>query len=61
MISKITKYFKETRLELSKVAWPNKMELRDSTIVVIILSITMSLYIGIVDYILVKATTFIFR
>lgn len=61
MINKVTNYFKETRLELSKVAWPSKDELRDSTIVVVVLSILLSLFIGIVDYGLSRATTFIFR
>jgi preprotein translocase subunit SecE len=61
MIDKIVKYFKETKLELAKVAWPSKMELRDSTVVVIVLSITLSVFIGIVDYALSKASTFILR
>lgn len=61
MINKIVKYFKETKQELSKVAWPSKLELRDSTIVVVVLSIIVSLFIGIVDYALTKASTLIFR
>jgi len=61
MIDKIVKYFKETKQELSKVAWPSKMELRDSTVVVVVLSIVLSLFIGIVDYGLSKASTFILR
>ena len=61
MIDKIVKYFKETKQELSKVAWPSKLELRDSTVVVIVLSIVVSLFIGIIDYALTKASTLIFR
>jgi len=61
MFNKVTNYFKETKLELSKVAWPSKDELRDSTIVVVVLTIMLSLFIGIVDYGLSRATTFIFR
>ena len=61
MINKIVKYFKETKQELSKVAWPSKLELRDSTIVVVVLSIIVSLFIGVVDYALTKASTLIFR
>jgi preprotein translocase subunit SecE len=61
MIDKIVKYFKETKLELAKVAWPSQMELRDSTVVVIVLSIVLSLFIGVVDYVLSKASTFILR
>ena len=61
MIKKIVKYFKETRLELSKVAWPSKLELRDSTVVVIILSVILSVFIGVIDYALSRASTIIFR
>ena len=61
MIRKIVKYFKETKLELTKVAWPSKMELRDSTIVVIVLSIILSVFIGVIDYALSRASTIIFR
>jgi preprotein translocase subunit SecE len=61
MIQKIIKYFKETKLELGKVAWPSKLELRDSTIVVVVLSIILSVFIGIIDYALSRASTIIFR
>jgi preprotein translocase subunit SecE len=61
MFNKIVKYFKETRQELSKVAWPSQSELRDSTVVTIVLSILLSIFIGVVDYALSRASTFIFR
>lgn len=41
---------KEVRFELSKVTWPTKQELIGSTIVVIVLSLILSIFIGIVDY-----------
>lgn len=61
MINKITKFLKEIRQELTKVAWPSKEELRDSTIVVILLSIFMSAFIGIVDFGLSRITSIILR
>jgi preprotein translocase subunit SecE len=61
MINKIVKFFNEVKQELSKVAWPTNIELRDSTVVVIILTLVLSIFIGIIDYGLTKATTFIFR
>jgi preprotein translocase subunit SecE len=61
MINKIVKYYKETRLELAKVAWPSRTELRDSTVVVIVLSLLLSIFIGIIDYALSRASTLIFR
>jgi len=50
MFSKIKKFIKEVRYELSKVTWPSRKELMGSTIVVIVVSIIVALYIGIVDY-----------
>ena len=61
MIKKTIKFFNEVKQELSKVAWPTKIELRDSTIVVVILSLILSIFIGFVDYGLTRATAFIFR
>jgi preprotein translocase subunit SecE len=61
MIKKIVKFVKEVRQELTKVAWPSKYELRDSTIVVIVLSILLAAFIGVVDYGLSRVSTIIFR
>ncbi len=61
MINKITKFLREIRQELTKVAWPTKDELRDSTIVVILLSIFLSAFIGVVDFGLSRITSLILR
>lgn len=50
MFEKATRFLKEVRFELSKVTWPTKQELIGSTIVVIVLSLILSIFIGIVDY-----------
>ena len=46
------KYLREVRIEMSKVVWPTWLELRGSTILVIILSAFFAVYIGVVDLIL---------
>jgi preprotein translocase subunit SecE len=61
MIDKLTKFLKEIRQELAKVAWPSKNELRDSTIVVIVLSMLLSAFIGVVDFGLSRVSTLILR
>jgi len=61
MINKLTKFLKEVRQELTKVAWPSKEELRDSTIIVILLSVLLSAFIGVVDFGLSRITTLILR
>ncbi|MCP4634692.1 MAG: preprotein translocase subunit SecE [candidate division Zixibacteria bacterium] len=49
MIKKTIQFFKDVRLELSKVAYPTRQELFGSTIVVMVMVIIMSAFIGVVD------------
>jgi preprotein translocase subunit SecE len=52
IIENIKKFLKEVRSEMSKVTWPSWMELKGSTILVIIVSIFFAVYIGAVDFVL---------
>jgi preprotein translocase subunit SecE len=52
MIEKIKKYLKETLSELRKMTWPTKQELIGSTIVVIVVSLVVAIFIGVVDRLL---------
>ena len=52
LIEKLKIFFKEVRLEMSKVTWPTRAELKDSTIVVIVSCLVISAFIGAVDYVL---------
>jgi preprotein translocase subunit SecE len=49
MFDKIKKFLKEVRFELTKVTWTTRQELIYSTIVVIVVSIILSIFIGVVD------------
>jgi preprotein translocase subunit SecE len=49
---KVIQFFREVRVELGKVTWPNRQELIGSTIIVIVLSVIMSIYIGVLDFLL---------
>jgi preprotein translocase subunit SecE len=49
---KIVTYYDETIVELKKVTWPTKDEVRGSTVVVIITSIILSAFIFVVDRLL---------
>jgi preprotein translocase subunit SecE len=42
-------YIRDVRVEMSKVSWPSRRELRDSTLVVIVMVFIMAIFIGIVD------------
>ncbi|MGQ9610600.1 MAG: preprotein translocase subunit SecE [bacterium] len=52
MFKKVFKFFREVKLEIKKVAWPNRKEITGSTTVVIITVIIVSIYLGIIDNIL---------
>jgi len=49
VIQAVRDYVKDVRVEMNKVSWPPRRELRDSTIVVIVMVIVISIFIGIVD------------
>ncbi|MDD2430727.1 MAG: preprotein translocase subunit SecE [Firmicutes bacterium] len=43
------KFFRDIRTELRKIVWPNKKELINYTIVVIVFSLVVAFFIGIID------------
>lgn len=49
MWQKLIRFIKEVRIELTKVSWSSREELIGSTLVVIVLSLIMSVFIGLVD------------
>jgi len=52
MFDKVRKFFNDVYVELQKVAWPSKEELIGSTAVVIVMSVIVAVFIGIVDQVL---------
>ena len=61
MWERFKNYLKETRIELKKVTWPNKEELKEATRVVVIASIMLTIFIGIIDQILSSIIKLVFR
>jgi len=49
VIRALTDYIRDVRVEMSKVSWPSRRDLRDSTLVVIVMVFLVSIFIGIVD------------
>jgi preprotein translocase subunit SecE len=49
MKEKIIAFFTDVVKEMNKVTWPKKDELRDSTVVVIVVCVILSLFIFVVD------------
>lgn len=50
MVSRLLTYIKETRQELKKVNWPTRSQTVKSTILVIIISLGVALFLGLFDY-----------
>ena len=51
---RIGKFLKEVRLEMKRVTWPNRREVSGATWVVIITVVTIALFIGIIDQVLLR-------
>jgi preprotein translocase subunit SecE len=47
-------FFDEVQVEMKKCSWPSKSELMESTLMVIVASILLGSFIGIVDFGLLK-------
>jgi preprotein translocase subunit SecE len=52
MIEKSKKFMSDVVVEMKKVSWPTRNELRGSTMVVIVTVIVIAIFIGIVDRVL---------
>ncbi len=59
MANKFTNFFKDIKIEMSKVSWPSKDELIGSTVVVIVSLTILSAFIGVCDVILSKIVNII--
>jgi preprotein translocase subunit SecE len=54
-------FLKEVRGEFTKVNWPTREELSGSTAVVIVLSLMIAIFIGIIDLVLSNLLTLLVR
>ncbi len=59
--TQVRDFVKEVQVEATKVSWPTRNELRDSTIVVIIATLLVSGFVGIVDRFLALLIGLLFR
>jgi preprotein translocase subunit SecE len=55
MKEKIITFFTDIFREMSKVTWPKKEELRDSTVIVLVVCLIIALFIYLVDTVVAKA------
>ena len=55
----VGQFLREAKTELKKVKWPTRKELLASTAIVIVLVLIVALYLGIIDFGLIKVIKFI--
>ena len=60
-MEQVREYMKDVRSELTKVSWPTREELRDSTVVVIVTVLLVATFIGIVDQGLNRVVSLVFK
>ena len=48
-VQSLNEYVKDVRVEMTKVSWPTRDELRESTLVVIVMVFLMMVFIGVID------------
>jgi preprotein translocase subunit SecE len=53
-VDSLARWYRETRAELAKVTWPDQETTRNLTIVVIGISVVLGLFLGGIDFVLVK-------
>ena len=61
MIAKIQKFIAEVLAEMKKVSWTTRSELRDSTLIVIFSSLSLGIFIAVIDFFLSKGVTTILK
>jgi len=54
-------FLKEVRVELGKVTFPSKDEVIRLTVIVIVISVVVGLYLGGVDFVFTKMLEFIIK
>ena len=61
MANKLAKFLSEVKAEMKKVSWSTKKELFSSTWIVIISVFLLTLFIGIVDFVISRAIKLVIR
>lgn len=59
-MSRIGNYVKETQAEMKHVNWPSRRETGRFTIMVIIVSLTTAILLGVADFVFSKLLTLLF-
>jgi preprotein translocase subunit SecE len=58
-MAKITQFLREVRGELTKVVWPSRRDAVRMALVVVVFSIAVAVFLGLVDFGLIKGIEFL--
>ena len=61
VVQRLKDFVSEVRVEATKVSWPTRIELRDSTVVVIVTVLLVSAFLFLVDRVLQSTLGLLFR
>lgn len=61
LVGRMKDFVKDVRVEATKVSWPTRIELRDSTVVVIVTVLLVAVFLFIIDRILQAGLGLLFR
>ncbi len=61
LIARTREFVQDVRVEATKVSWPTPIELRDSTVVVVVTVLLVSVFLFIIDRVLTAALGLLFR
>jgi preprotein translocase subunit SecE len=57
---KINRFYREVRSEMKCVSWPNRADLKEGTIVVLVMSTIVAVFLSLVDFGFTKIIDLIF-
>jgi len=61
MFKKISNFIKEVKVEMSKVSWSDKNEIIGSTVVVLVSTALMAVFIGLADFAVASIVKYLLR
>lgn len=60
-MQKIKRFFIEVKTELIKVSWPSRNEISGSTVIVLVVSVIMAIFVGLIDFLFANVIKGIIR
>ncbi|MDD4308878.1 MAG: preprotein translocase subunit SecE [Candidatus Cloacimonetes bacterium] len=57
---KVSRFYRDVRSEMKCVSWPNKEDLKEGTIVVLVMSTIVAIFLSLVDFGFTKIIDLIF-